>query len=562
MEGEAESPETPSSPWLSRTFGTSMSMHVDRGVGAMSISPSHRDVVLGSRAGLYVLDLDDPFVPPRFLPHHTAWEVADVQWSPHAAKHTWIVSTSNQKAMVWNVALPSARAIEHVLHAHSRAITDINFHAHDPERLATCAIDAFVYTWDMRRPQRPAGQFCDWRAGATQVKWSRRNPHVVASSHDRFVRVWDDRMGARPLRSIRAHDTKINGIDFSRVDESRLLTCSLDKTIKLWDYAAPGETPLHVVHTEFPVWRARHLPFGRGYVAMPQRGGGDAVYIATGPGAPDAAAAPCAHETLDPAVVLGGPGGGGHTGPVKEFLWRSRGGEAGFENREFQLVTWGRDNDLRLWAITPDMLDRLHFRRGARIPFNLTRHGAPYRTFSREPAAAAAAPAGIVQAPRASMTRGSGQQHAISQLKWLAGVRVGRAAFAAVPDARTDNLGSEVSAVGRLFPHIVFEQIKVSKGRVVLALNGPWGDDGALVFLRATVSFPPSYPAAPPVFAFEESKTLTPGRLADLRAGVDRIAADAAARGRFSLERCLRYLVGDAVDAKPDDDSSDDELIV
>lgn len=31
-------------------------------------------------------------------------------------------------------------------------------------------------------------------AGATQVKWNRREPHVVASAHDNKVLIWDDRV--------------------------------------------------------------------------------------------------------------------------------------------------------------------------------------------------------------------------------------------------------------------------------------------------------------------------------------------------------------------------------
>ena len=80
-------------------------------------------------------------------------------------------------------------AVEHVLHAHSRAITDINFSAHHPDILATCAVDSFIHCWDLRHPARPAMTFCDWFAGATQVKWNRQDSHILASSHDKFLRI-------------------------------------------------------------------------------------------------------------------------------------------------------------------------------------------------------------------------------------------------------------------------------------------------------------------------------------------------------------------------------------
>jgi hypothetical protein len=36
---------------------------------------------------------------------------------------------------------------------------------------------------------------------------------------------------------------------------------------------APTHTPAHTIRTAHPVWRARHLPFGRGVLSLPQRGG-------------------------------------------------------------------------------------------------------------------------------------------------------------------------------------------------------------------------------------------------------------------------------------------------
>ena len=95
----------PISAFESETFGQDVSFRLEQPIGAMSISPSGRDVVLASKEGLHVIDLDSPYSPPRYLPHRTPWEVADVQWSPHAVKDSWVASTSNQKALVWNLAL-------------------------------------------------------------------------------------------------------------------------------------------------------------------------------------------------------------------------------------------------------------------------------------------------------------------------------------------------------------------------------------------------------------------------------------------------------------------------
>ena len=46
-------------------------------------------------------------------------------------------------------------AIEHVLHAHSRAITDINWHTTDPNQVVSTGIDGWLWGWDIRRTNKP-----------------------------------------------------------------------------------------------------------------------------------------------------------------------------------------------------------------------------------------------------------------------------------------------------------------------------------------------------------------------------------------------------------------------
>ncbi len=327
------------------------------------------------RQGLHIIDLDSPFQPPRHLPHHIPWEVADVQWSPFASRDFWVVSTSNQKALVWNLAMVNSRAsIEHVLHAHSRAITDINFSAHHPDILATCAVDSYVHCWDLRHPVRPSMTFCDWFAGATQVKWNRQDAHILASSHDKFLHIWDSRKGAYPLRSIEAHATKIYGVDWNRTDTKNVATCSLDKTIKFWDYTGNVDEPTWTIYTPFPVWRARHTPFGSGLLAMPQRGD-NSLYLY------DRRPAERGQETreIQPTHSFDG-----HADKVKEFLWRSRGNiSEGLDNREFQLISWGTDGSLRLHRLDDNILQTVGFEKGGKATnnFSLTRQNARYHTF-------------------------------------------------------------------------------------------------------------------------------------------------------------------------------------
>ena len=108
------------------------------------------------------------------------------------------------------------------------------------------------------------------------------------------------------MQRIREHSAKIYGIDWAHDRRNELVTCSLDKTIKIWDtHIAQPNT---VIHTSYPVWRARDLPFGQGVLSLPQRG--------------ETTLEMYAHE--DPTTPI--EKFEGHADVVKEFVWR-RGGE-------------------------------------------------------------------------------------------------------------------------------------------------------------------------------------------------------------------------------------------
>ncbi|KAL4870443.1 hypothetical protein BDV12DRAFT_165959 [Aspergillus spectabilis] len=554
------------SAFESPTYGEDSSFHVDQPVGSMSISPCGRDVVLASKEGLHIIDLDSPYSPPRYLPHHTPWEVADVQWSPFAARDYWVVSTSNQKALVWNLAMQSYQnSIEHVLHAHTRAITDINFSAHHPDVLATCAVDSFIHCWDLRAASRPAISFSDWFAGATQVKWNRQNPNVIASSHDKFLRIWDKRMGAYPIRSIEAHNTKIYGVDWNRVRPGALTTCSLDKTIKFWDYTVEDDVPEKVIKTPFPVWRARNTPFGWGVLAMPQRGNSDLhLYSRRATESTD----PDGH--LPPAHSFPG-----HKGQVKEFLWRARGDVVGgIDHREFQLVSWGTDKELRLHRVDPDVLQRVGFEKGKSFisNLNITRKGAVYRSFRDgnvsldyddegplSPAFEAAplpssqgagmntisipyAPAWIQGGStdsRLGMQGKSGLRADTNPIAWMRGVKIS--------GWDIETLGDEITHVGEKFTKVAFESVDIRRRKATISLHGPWGADGASLFIRVDIKFPPDYPRdSVPSFVVQKTSAVTEQLASKILAELHTIAETYLSHKRGCLEGVVRYLLGES----------------
>lgn len=560
----------PASAFESETFGQDASFRLEQPVGSMTISPSGRDVALASKEGLHIIDLDSPYSPPRYLPHRTPWEVADVQWSPFAARDYWVISTSNQKALVWNLEAHSWQdSIEFVLHGHTRAITDINFSAHNPDVLATCAVDSFVHCWDLRAPLRPVHSFSDWFAGATQVKWNRQDEHVIASSHDKFLHIWDVRKGAYPMRTIQAHGTKIYGIDWNRYQKNKIVTCSLDRTIKFWDLENQDDMPERIIETPFPVWRARHTPFGWGLLAMPQRGNSDLHLYDRRK----------INGVLESGPVRAVATFTGHEGQVKEFLWRARGSvENGVDNRDFQLVTWGTDRELKLHALEPDIYADIGYEKGKSKSqrLNFTRKGAVYRTFRDEPDDAESP---MEQTPRSEMfPRHSHLMHfrprsstsvgmskmPVSQFRgWVQGGRQpprsamhgrGNNRQSADPIAwlknvkisswDPDTLAEEIRHVGEKFKKVDFEVVDISHRKAVMSLQAPWGEEQSQVFLRLEMRFPKLYPRnANAVLSLQKTGFVDEATHKLISTELHTIAETYASRKRGCLEAVLRYLL-------------------
>ncbi|KAF2404279.1 hypothetical protein EJ06DRAFT_195094 [Trichodelitschia bisporula] len=577
-EGQGEEPR---SAFQSSTFDRDVQIRVNEAVGSASISPAGRDVVLASREGLHIIDLDSPYSLPRHLIHRSPWEVADVQWSPFGSRDYWIASTSNQKALVWNLELSPTSPIEHTLHAHSRAITDINFSAHEADVLATCAVDSYIHCWDLRRPAKPIMSFADWIAGATQVKWNRQDQNILASSHDKFLKIWDRRKGAYPLRVIQAHTTKIYGLDWNRTSATEIITCSLDRTIKFWNYSKDYDLPDRVIRTPFPVWRARHTPFGRGLLAMPQRGDFNLhlydQHLREG-------------EELSSAIQ---PVHSfkGHSGQVKEFLWRSRGDIAGgTDNREFQLISWGRDRNLHLHRIDPQQLLAVGFQKGGPAMQNvrLTRKDAVYKTFQQatpRPVRSNSGPKDQGTRPRglgalvtaAGMSKASalmapvgtecgfmtpaasiyGRRHprtTINPIKWMEGVKMGSrradthdSLTPRLPWDTPESLSDEMTFVARKYAKITFEKADVHRRLATVTLQGPWGLDVKPAFLRIHFEFPSDYPTtASPDCALERTASgISDQTMKRLGEEIKSITDHYKARGLGCLEAVITYLLGE-----------------
>lgn len=113
-----------------------------------------------------------------------------------------------------------------------------------------------------------------------------------------------------------------------------------------------------------PVWRARHTPFGNGLVTLPQRS--------------EYSVKIWAQDAPEKEVWKLS----GHTDVVREFLWRTQGGnDANDDDRMFQLVTWGSDQQLLLTPLSPDVLASVGHVPHSPIEVRQTRRNAPDVSF-------------------------------------------------------------------------------------------------------------------------------------------------------------------------------------
>lgn len=176
--------------------------------------------------------------------------------------------------VTWGTSEPT---LLHSLRAHTRMVTDIDWHCKEPLLLATCSIDSFTHLWDLRDARKPSmslNAVCmcklifikeifllryhlSYQAGATQVGFNRISGNLLAAAHDGDLRIWDIRKGAAPIHYITAHLARVHGINWSHRRESCLATASQDGTVKYFDVNNPRRAE-KIITNSSPVWRARY----------------------------------------------------------------------------------------------------------------------------------------------------------------------------------------------------------------------------------------------------------------------------------------------------------------
>lgn len=125
---------------------------------------------------------------------------------------------------------------------------------------------------------------------------------------------------------------RIHGINWSHKQETHLTTASQDGTVKYFCINNPRRAE-KIITTSSPVWRARYTPFADGLVTVivPNLGRGENSLLLW-------------NNARQSAPICSFVG---HSDVILDFAWRPN----RHYNAENELVTWSRDQTLRVWYV-------------------------------------------------------------------------------------------------------------------------------------------------------------------------------------------------------------------
>lgn len=125
---------------------------------------------------------DDNFM--RKFHRESKHEITAAEWAicDESQEYCAIATSQLIEVVTWRSGDPN---LIHSLRAHTRVITDIDWHSKTPYLLASCSIDTFTHLWDLRDPKKPTmslSAVC--MSGATQVGFNRVSGNLLATAHD------------------------------------------------------------------------------------------------------------------------------------------------------------------------------------------------------------------------------------------------------------------------------------------------------------------------------------------------------------------------------------------
>lgn len=137
----------------------------------MSIDWTGKFVLLAGRRDIALQNLNREDEREQLHKFHrnSKHEVSAAEWSISQGSQEYCAIATSQliEVVTWKLGDPT---LIHSLRAHTRVVTDIDWHSKIPHLLASCSVDTFTHLWDLRDPRKPIlslSAVC--MSGATQV---------------------------------------------------------------------------------------------------------------------------------------------------------------------------------------------------------------------------------------------------------------------------------------------------------------------------------------------------------------------------------------------------------
>jgi peroxin-7 len=94
--------------------------------------------------------------------------------------------------------------------------------------------------WDVRQPRWTLSILAH-QVEVFSADWCKVDGYVLATaSADHTIKIWDVRMPQHELTTLIGHNHEVRRVIFSPFSENMLASWGCDLTVRLWDFAAPG----------------------------------------------------------------------------------------------------------------------------------------------------------------------------------------------------------------------------------------------------------------------------------------------------------------------------------
>ncbi|XP_065883255.1 GATOR2 complex protein WDR59-like [Dysidea avara] len=449
-----------------------------------AIDSSSERIAATIQKSIAILDLENPEGPQplRKLGRQNKYDIRVLEWNPSETNGNLLASTSQNKLDIWDAV--TSRDPLNSVKAHTRAVSDLNWSYSDSNCIASCSVDSYVYTWDVRDLRKPKLSF-KAVAGASCVRWNRLDSHTLASAHDSDVRIWDSRNPSTAVGYISAHVNKIYGLDWSYLSNKGLTTWSQDASVKFWNISTPRE-PVHVLKGYArPVWKALNTPFGHGLalsLAQHIHGSGDErVFLQN------------FSDLITPLHIFTG-----HTDSILDIQWR-----ANDKYNNYSLISWSRDYTLRIWDITPAMKE------------GCVQSNDEEKTKSPPPSTIP------ITKPKVDITSEYSPSTPSDSV------------FSQQP---VQTLEQEFSLLNLDIPNLDMEQLEASQRSCTVKIH----NDSQLV--RLIITFPSHYPNAAPGFIVDTATNIDTSQQQELIQKLQDSAQSFMKQGKPCLQHCIKLL--------------------